>query len=279
MIRLFLLALCLFAGTSNAILDIDAIARVFTVDKRITLLFITRGNLDFFYNWHNHAMIHNPQEQIVILTYDKYTYEVLSLKLGKGVYMADEAHLLGETQGSMNYGTKDFNLLSRTRQPYILQFLFYGFTVFLCDIDVVWLKDTSDICSDPECDVCFQTDASTYHGAITNPSSVLNAGVYLIRPTGRAIEFMIHWNNLCKQKKYMHVDDQRILQQIIDKVRKSGINMCMLPLSDAVPGSFYFTHTPRIDTKIVHNNYVIGHETKKLRFIQSGLWNITGYDT
>jgi hypothetical protein len=184
-----------------------------------------------------------------------------------------------ESSKDADFGTLPYLLLNTVRTHLVRQLLALGYNVFQIDLDQVWLADPFPLISThikPGIDLISQPEADG------RPCG----GLMLLRNTEamrRAWDQTVVWLErhmvdyaLADCIADMNVGDQTgILQQ----VRAKKVTVALLP-SDLFPwGSLFFDgkttklQDPRqTRPMIVHNNYIIGMNSKIIRFKSYGLW-------
>lgn len=195
---------------------------------------------------------------------------------------------------SHEFGTLCYQKLILMRTTTVMYLLLLGFSPLIADIDVVWkadallklhelvnFSDYHDRSGEKGFDVAVTIDGAEICGCF----------VYLV-PSPRAIMF---WAKLTDrhQRQVMKAlreglqnffdSEQKILTEIIlnDDCDRRSFRAAILP-SDMFPsGQLYFNEWTQDQRSahnvvVIHNNFVVGDDIKKMRFKANGLW--TGAD-
>ncbi len=93
-----------------------------------------------------------------------------------------------------------------------------------------------------------------------------------LKPTSNVFELLTLW------AKNLEVDprpDQDALNQLIPRMLPR-LKVELLNPADFPNGQLYWSqyYRNKEGPSIVHNNYIVGHDPKKARFVSSGLWFI-----
>jgi hypothetical protein len=150
------------------------------------------------------------------------------------------------------------------------------------DVDTVWVKDplpyikTAMIGESAPYDLLAAVDDQDYWCV----KDYYCTGFLVIAQSSASISFLSHWE---KELKYAPQLNQPVFNTVLrspelPKIRHGGLGEVEFP-----PGRLYFDQwvkegggelerRKKAKTKVVHNNYIVGHEAKKKRFEAHGLW-------
>jgi len=163
------------------------------------------------------------------------------------------------------------------------------------DVDAVWVQNPfpylraelfgSDTSNDnnsidmnkqrqPNYDILAAVDDHNYH----NVRDYYCTGFLAITPSYASISFLIDWE---KELQSNHQLNQPIFNSLLRSstpmIRHGGLGEI-----EFAPGRLYFDEwvkeggsserQKKSGTVVVHNNYIIGHDAKRIRFEQHGLW-------
>jgi hypothetical protein len=163
------------------------------------------------------------------------------------------------------------------------------------DVDAVWVQNPfpylrnelfgSEVANDnntidmnkqrqPKYDILAAVDDHNYH----NVRDYYCTGFLAITPSYASISFFIDWE---KELQSNHQLNQPIFNSLLRSstymIRHGGLGEI-----EFAPGRLYFDEwvkegavserQKKNGTVVVHNNYIIGHDAKRSRFEQSGLW-------
>jgi len=228
----------------------------------VMLLHVTDGFLDFLDNFLLHyrkipewSVKHEVK---VIVTSQAAAHYISStygdaLEVSVGRRFGKHAHGFLET-GFCNVVHERINI--------ILDELERGNNVLYIDIDTVLLKDPFPHLL-PGYDV----------GTIMDHSFVHCTGFMAFMPTRRAFDLLSEWKQLLLEAGQQSVN-QEIFNELIRADDNVDLGIYKLSMEKFPPGNVYFS--PDLDGQdqvvLVHNNFIVGHDAKRRRFQDRGLW-------
>lgn len=158
------------------------------------------------------------------------------------------------------------------------------------DVDTVWLKDPfpyiqmelfgsnndgNQTQQQPKYDILAAVDDHDYH----NFTTYYCTGYLVIAQTPASIGFLSRWENELQSNPQLNqpIFNSLLRSTEIPEIRHGGLEEMKFP-----PGRLYFDEwlkegmeserQNKMETMVVHNNYIIGHDAKKERFQDQGLW-------
>ena len=168
------------------------------------------------------------------------------------------------------YGTRAFRRKTHIKTRIILDALKLGYTVFIVDVDIVFLQSPLPYLNCKECDIQIQSDGSE-----------ANTGFYLVRPTEAAIK--LHQSALDRAKGSPGLSNQKAIDRTMEKMSRAGqIKMKMLSVDLFPHGLAYFETGKRMfagdnpckKCVIVHNNWIVSGAAKEYRFKEQLMWMV-----
>ena len=202
--------------------------------------------------------------------------DVVKERLEKEVYPSNQEILKIERSkleldpSAHNYETKAYQKMVSGRATHILQKLQAGFNVIYCDVDSVWRSSPLPYIEPADkVDMILQVDINNYFG---HPLYYCTGFMAIVSNNATAA-FIKDWQKSLETPQL----NQPIFNDILYKrsvVRHQGLPKPEFPSG----GDFFSRHyTPEMLAKavVVHNNYIIGHDPKKKRFVNHQLWKIS----
>lgn len=245
--------------------------------KTIILLTVNYGYMDFFNNWRLYASRNCGITNFVVVAEDMQVFKALAPMLPLQIFLGNSTNnvLVDFKQPkTFDYNSKEFNGMMSRRSGYIQYLLSFGYTVLSSDVDTVWLQSPFPYLTGPY-DLWIQSDPPT---AKHSEWHALCAGFMFIKPTDIARTFVDEWNFILT-KIPDRLLDQDVLNSLIKRKYSTNntMNIKPLPFEQFVAGSLFWNQVWRQSHKlenmvVVHNNYIIGHDKKKQRFMAAKLW-------
>ena len=112
------------------------------------------------------------------------------------------------------------------RAQLLVQLLARGHSVFVSDVDTVWLRDPADFLashsSAAAVDVALGNDCVSVSGDEEREgwlNSQLNVGLVFLRPTPRALELVARWQGQLERPGTAHVNDQDLMWRVLQQLK------------------------------------------------------------
>ena len=219
------------------------------------LLTVNDGFYDFFQNWWAHFDRLDMPQKVVVVAEDDVVYA----KLKSNSRITVERSQLSQT-AAHDYNGKEYKQMVSTRAQHILRHLRSGENVLYTDVDTVWRRDPTNYLNQ-SADLVAQLDAPDYYCT----------GFMGFRSNARSIQLMERWDTELAKTTQVN-------QPIFNRVLRHIDGLQHIALSDALfPNGKQYFETMGKNKKqavvVVHNNYIIGHDAKKKRFQDNGLWH------
>ena len=253
----------------------------------IILLTVNNGFFDFFENWMAHynrlGVAQRDEVGIVIVAYDDVVLEKIRYYENlppRTIVVSSEASVHTSNSTDFTYGSFEFKKLMANRANIILGQLYKGSSVILIDLDIVLLKDPFPYLIEPidrgEYDMLIQFDRDWQHSpkaARLAHRDTYCAGLFAAAHNPRILSFMEDWQHELSKQPTMN---QRIYNELLER-NVHNITYAGLSTELFMSGHFYwdvYADEPDILAKAVavHGNFLKGHDEKKQRFIDSGMW-------
>lgn len=220
------------------------------------LLTVNDAFFDFFQNWlwyYKKLDLHLP---IIIIAEDEKAYKKLKSACNECFVLRSDLNI----KGAQNYSSELYKVLVSKRPQYILQLLRKGHDIIYADIDSVWLRNPIPFIN-KTVDFGIQPDG---YGSLCT-------GFMVIRSNERTIDIIQQWHDhLIKQPKI----NQRTFNNVMrsNKVRRASLNSKYFPSGQ----EFFdrYSDKKRRRVVVVHNNWIVGHDAKKMRFQNFSLWQV-----
>jgi len=240
----------------------------------IILLTINTGFYDFFLNWLAHYKklnVDTDQEVIVIAEDDIVFDRLLNDRRIPTSFKIERSKFKSSDTEALDYESDSYKKMVSNRASILLDKLEDRLDIVYSDVDTVWLANPlqyvdDEFNKDSQVDVVAQTDDLPHEG--TYPYYC--TGFMAIKYNKRSIQFMKDWEVSLLEKPKLN---QPIFNELL-KGGKSDMKAQPLPPVQFPHGGSYYhgTESDRQKAVIFHNNYVIGHDVKKKRFRDYGLW-------
>ena len=172
------------------------------------------------------------------------------------------------------FGKEIFSSQVTVRPVILHSILEAGYSALWSDSDMFWLGNSLELIPE-SADAMFMIDGDKY-------PSLCSCFVY-IRNNDLNIKMMNLWHeNIINSGE--NAMDQPALQEPVKIVTELGLSVEYFD-KEVFPNGKSFFNNPYEEgylrkyhpkTKIVHDNYIIGHSKKKNRFIEYGYWNVDG---
>ncbi|KAL4235571.1 hypothetical protein ACF0H5_003967 [Mactra antiquata] len=221
------------------------------------LLSVNDAYFDFFSNWFFFYTKLKLNLPIVIMAEDDKVYTKLKTVCSYCQILRSGLNL----HEAYDFKSANFIKLMSQRPGNVLRLLRDGKNVLHVDADSVWLHNPLPYLN-TFVDVTYQLDS---------PKS-LCMGFVAIKSNNRTIKLVEKWRKRMLQKPRQNdqVTFNTVLRNNQGIIRHKNLDSRQFP-----NGRQYFVAfntTQRSGVVIVHNNFIIGHDTKKKRFQKFGLW-------
>ena len=250
------------------------------------LLTVTDGFYDFFLNWLAYYKQLSPPpafNKLIIIAEDDAVLQKIQKLQQRGILPSafqierSELELTKKSvmrkkneYAALSYESSNYNKLVSTRAGQILTRLQKGMNILYTDVDTVWLSNPLFYVDDPQysdMDFIAQSDG------IREGQTWYCTGFMAIRSNKRSIDLMKRWNAALQTPQL----NQPVFNELVQKAtRQLQLRHAALSLDEFPYGEMYFDYDnfieKRSEVAVVHNNYIIGHDVKKERFMRHGLW-------
>eukprot|EP00026_Physarum_polycephalum_P004100 Phypoly_transcript_04117.p1 GENE.Phypoly_transcript_04117~~Phypoly_transcript_04117.p1 ORF type:complete len:608 (+),score=68.67 Phypoly_transcript_04117:408-2231(+) len=192
----------------------------------------------------------------LIFSLDNKSHEALQKK-GIATYLFEKKEAV-YTEETSNFGEVGFKAICNEKPFLVLQIVKLGFNVLWTDSDIVWLENAMEYMK------------GDYDLFVQRDDDDICAGFFYIKSNPVSILFMT------KVVEYLNpmIDDQISMRRFLKE--KHGLRHYKLDRILFPNGTAYFnmklTQKANKTPVIVHNNCIIGHDSKKDRFKLYGLW-------
>jgi Nucleotide-diphospho-sugar transferase/Polysaccharide biosynthesis len=234
----------------------------------VILLSVNDGYYDFFLNWLIHYNKLDIAIIVVVIAEDDSVEEKLKtyvLPVSPNVRV--ERSRLALDLSAFTFNTENYKQLVSERATHILQKLEEGIHVIYTDVDTVWrLSPLPYLSAAGEVDAIMQVERTSKDGH----RPYYCTGFMALVSNERTIQLMSDWQKALKDSPQQN---QPIFHKILHT--KSAVKHQPLPIANFPNGLMYFTEfndDQREKVVVVHNNFIRGHDRKKERFEQTGLW-------
>jgi len=275
------------------------------------VLTVNSGFWDFFVNWDNHFQdrVVNKSDELllVIIAQDADIYDKLKTwpkpKASRTIIIPVYDLTKGSSASARaeDYDSVGYKSLVSSRATYLLNVMCSiqggkpnkgddDLVILYSDIDTVWLKDPfpyiqtklfgsnnndTDMQHRPNYDILAAVDDDEYN----NVSPYYCTGYLVIAQTPASIAFLSLWEEELISNPQLN---QPVFNTLLRSPKIPGIRLGDLGQTEFPPGRLYFDEwakgsrevekRKKMETMVVHNNYIVGHDAKRKRFQEHGLW-------
>jgi rhamnogalacturonan II specific xylosyltransferase len=230
------------------------------------LLTVNDGFFDFFTNWLHYYNKLNLPNKVIVIAEDQDAYEKLQ-KVQKRYPIIIENSGLDVPGRAFSYKHPMYNKIVSSRPRRLLPHLEMKRNILYTDTDIVWLKNPFDYIKG-DYDIWLQVDAETHNGF----TPYYCTGFFAIMSNDATIDMINKWKTALEGEP---TTNQPVFNKVLHKESLS-IRHLDLPRVEFPNGRDYFELFSQVykdKVVVVHNNFVIGYEEKKERFIKEGLWH------
>jgi hypothetical protein len=253
---------------------VSSIAPFLSPKREVVVAFTNRGYVPFAVNWARSVKRYTPHH--VVLATDRLALsELVAAGVNAVLVQEGPASLLLPVEAA-SFDSPEFYTVVNVKPKVVLLLLRAGVTVFLNDVDVVWLADAWGAARSQAGDAVVQTDApfGAGYGGFT---AFVNTGFMLLRasrPTIALMEAVV-----ATVEAQPGAGDQNAFNSVIAHGHLGAqLNLHILdPL--AFPNGFVWAYRrseQALGAKpvIVHCNWISGSRAKVLRLKEAGLWEV-----
>ena len=219
---------------------------------------------------------------VVVVAEDDQVFKNLQAPKYTNKITVERSNLVSHSE-AVNYGTKDYRKIVSSRAEHILRHLHAGQDILYSDIDTVWRSDPTPYIegASDKADIIAQVDS------MNNPhyTPYFCTGFMGVYSNARSIDLMERWNKELMKSPQMN---QPIFNKLLHTKGLHSVEFSALSLDLFPPGIKYFgpatagqatkfkvlTREDKKNVVVVHNNFIMGKDKKKLRFEAAGLWKV-----
>jgi hypothetical protein len=220
----------------------------------VVLVTVSAGFDDMFQNWQYWYRRLNLDSRVVVFAEDKLTYDKYNGVEGLEVW--NTGNDTG-TYNALDYNTLLYKQIVSRRSSHLLR-LFGTYThIIYTDIDTVWLRDPRPYFTG-DYDMWAQLDGPQH----------ICTGFMALKKTSDVLELLTLWNSALVKKNQLN---QPVFNRLLhaSSVKYAELSTVHFP-SGKVLWENIRAKLP--EAVVVHNNYIIGKQSKILRFQKSQLW-------
>jgi len=220
----------------------------------VVLVTVSAGFDDMFRNWLHWYRQLRLDSKVVVFAEDKLTYDKYSGVKGLDVWNPVNG---SGPASALDYDTLLYKQIVSRRSSHLLR-LFGAYShIIYTDIDTVWLRDPRPYFAG-DYDLWAQLDAPDY----------VCTGFMALRKSKGVLELLTLWNNALMRKNQLN---QPVFNTLLhaSSVKYTGLSSILFP-SGQVLWQNLAAKLPEV--VVVHNNYIIGKQSKISRFEASQLW-------
>jgi hypothetical protein len=200
------------------------------------------------------------------------------------------------TTEAASYGSEEFKIVTSTRPMFLNRFLRNNITIFYNDIDMVWQYNAWDIIdqlrnknntNNNNHEVSssredFDSTTNQYDVLLweDGPEMICTCLLYMV-PSKISFIILEEWNK--EIQTHVHYEDQKAFASASDRLKLSDETVnhevrVMVNDEQFPTGGMYnwWDQQPESSTNekaiIIHNNWVVGKDAKKERFVHANLW-------
>ncbi|XP_038044160.1 UDP-D-xylose:L-fucose alpha-1,3-D-xylosyltransferase 1-like [Patiria miniata] len=242
------------------------------ISRRSGTVVLTTTNtafLDMTENWLASIRRTKTCPNITVVAEDQKAYQYLSNRKLAGVHVLQTQSGLASTN-KLVFNTNEYKKFVNKRQRYILKFLEGGWEVLFTDVDTFWLRDPFPFLRG-NFDLAMEQD--NYRKVKPNDRNYC-AGFVYFRPTERTLKFVREWIRYMAEDKKLK-PDQVVMNHLIRTKKVPRLQVRVLNWDRFPNGKLFFNETwrrERSDFVVVHNNWIVGHDTKVERFRNLNMW-------
>ncbi|ESO03083.1 hypothetical protein HELRODRAFT_173963 [Helobdella robusta] len=227
--------------------------------------------VSFALNFYYLSIVRNKIQNFLFVCLDKQSYETLT-KLDIPASMHSLSFILKNDFMSSDFGKLGYIYKTNLKTAVMVQALSLGYSVLMCDVDVIMFKNPFTFFTCSNCSIHIQKDRQMY-----------NSGFVYAKPT-KTSKYIYEksWNLFVK---YQKSHDQSYLNMAIHQLaEKENVFDALKVLSrrEFPCGLYYFEEVhrpfknepPCVECAIMHNNYLGSVAAKLYRLKENHFWII-----
>eukprot|EP00057_Strongylocentrotus_purpuratus_P005990 XP_011660464.1 PREDICTED: UDP-D-xylose:L-fucose alpha-1,3-D-xylosyltransferase 1-like isoform X2 [Strongylocentrotus purpuratus] len=233
--------------------------------------------LDFCDNWLESVKRCGITHHITIFTEDLASYNYLNKRTDIDISVQRPPETKTSTK-FLEFGTDEYIKMINRRPRYIRSFLEQGIDVLFSDLDTVWLENPLLFCPEGY-DLHVVEDMHKEYVYIIAPDWLeINMGFVYFSATNATLEVIRKWDDMLTQ--YPKTPDQDLLNALLERKNvRDKLEINVMDYQRFPNGWQYFNDKWRrrhrdVQTVVVHNDYLHGHDPKIKRFKRIGLWYV-----
>ena len=251
--------------------------------KLIILVTVNTGYLDFFRNWlHYYRKL--GLGMYLVIAEDRAAFQTLyddpdmNLK-GRVLYAGDDERVrdignISDPETAYSFGMSEFNVLVQRRPTYFSLLLNLGYDVLYSDVDTIWLQDPLPYMTNHTFTIHVQSDSASER---EKPSSMACTGFIMLTSTPQVRELVFLWNKVLSVRRGTITNQLTFSSLLTVTISQGKLKAFFLPYTLFPNGALYFDKQWRERLQaapvLVHNNWIMGHDEKRERFQELGLWH------
>jgi len=224
----------------------------------------------------------NSDSKVLFVTMDQVAFDFMD-EISPGCVVmypsGYESHSIAAGAISSRNNEKSREIFSSqvTVRPLILKYILEsGYSVLWTDSDEVWLTNVLE--SLPDINDPSSSDVKVMYDG--SESNICSCFIFL-RKTNLSIELMTSWHENIINNKFV-MDQPALRGPLHLLIEQKNLKVDFFDTDIFPEGKKFFDHDYEENyinkyhpkAIIVHNNWIIGHENKKNRFIDYNLWNV-----
>jgi rhamnogalacturonan II specific xylosyltransferase len=248
--------------------------------RRVVVAACNGDLVDFADNFAN-SLLSLSITNFLFVPLDRKAYEILS-----EAYPEHTLPILPELEFSVenaHYGTAEFKMLTSSRPFFIRPILQKGYAVLYNDVDIVWQQNAWDIID--ERDTVDDTSKASLDAVLWKDGyyQICTCMMYF-KPTPENISLLQEWENEINTSTVANHDQDAFAKVAADQgfphhggvKEKTRVYVNDLQFPSGQDYSWDKVTPDNKKAVIVHNNYIVGSDDKRIRFATAGLWNPSG---
>lgn len=228
------------------------------------LLTVNNAFFDFYQNWLWHyRQLNLPTDvPVIVIAEDDDVFDKITALHTPGVTVK-KSHM-DPINSSLVFDTPLFKKYMARRAVYLLEYLEQGEDVLHVDVDSVWLKNP----------LPYLVGDFDILGQVETPANLICIGFIAFKGRSIVKNFVKLWIEKMELKTNK-LSDQEVFNVL--RRKRTDLKIKTLPIQQFPSGKLYFDKSDDVGRKkavVVHNNWIIGHDTKKNRFKKFSLWKV-----